>query len=165
MGSLRTLTWRHVLLVAAVFAGCGELIALTRMVASRAAEQAPSNAVGDPARRAHRPAVHHPHGLSIIGPLLAYPIFDDIVALVAAVGVALTFALKDSVSCIVDGVVTVRDTPRLAVACRIYDRHIAVKVTPNEPYRLKERACPLCDDVTRKFSKSGGPSGKRLGSV
>jgi len=105
---LRTLTWDHVLLVAAVVASCGVLIALVRALVRRIAEQAPSR---------HRLVILRAApiarllialgGLAIIVPLLAQPTFDDIVALVATVGLALAFALKDYISCLVAGVVTI----------------------------------------------------------
>ena len=107
-GFLRPLTWDHVLLVAAVVAGCGVLIALVRALVRRAAEQAPSR---------HRLVILRAApiarllialaGLAITAPLLVQPTFDDIVALVATTGLALAFALKDYVSCLVAGVVTI----------------------------------------------------------
>src|SRR5277367_4770259 len=107
-GFLRALTWAHVLLVAAVVAGCGLLIALVRALVRRAAEQAPSR---------HRLVILRAApvarllitlgGLAIIVPLLAQPSFDDIVALVATVGLALAFALKDYISCLIAGIVTI----------------------------------------------------------
>jgi small conductance mechanosensitive channel len=43
----------------------------------------------------------------IIVPILVEPTFDDIVALIATVGLALAFALKDYISCLVAGIVTI----------------------------------------------------------
>jgi small-conductance mechanosensitive channel len=107
-GFLRALTWGHVLLVAAVVAGCGVLIALVRGLVRRAAEEAPSR---------HRLVIlrYAPiarlvitlAGLMIIVPILVEPTFDDIVALIATVGLALAFALKDYISCLVAGIVTI----------------------------------------------------------
>jgi small-conductance mechanosensitive channel len=46
-------------------------------------------------------------GIAIIIPILVEPTFDDIVALIATVALALAFALKDYVSCLAAGVVTI----------------------------------------------------------
>jgi len=107
-GFLRPLTWGHVLLVAAVLIGCGLLIALVGALVRRTAEEAPSH---------HRLIILRAApiarlvitiaGVAIIVPVLVEPSFDDIVALIATVGLALAFALKDYVSCLVAGVVTI----------------------------------------------------------
>jgi small conductance mechanosensitive channel len=105
---LRALTWGHVALVVAVFVGCGLLVQLVRWVARRAAESAPSR---------HRLLILRTTpvarlligltGLVIIVPLLVEPTFEDIVALLATIGLALAFALKDYVSCLIAGLVTI----------------------------------------------------------
>jgi small-conductance mechanosensitive channel len=46
-------------------------------------------------------------GIAIIVPVLVEPTFEDIVALVATVGLALAFALKDYVICLIAGIVTI----------------------------------------------------------
>jgi small-conductance mechanosensitive channel len=46
-------------------------------------------------------------GIAIVIPILIEPNFEDIVALLATVGLAIAFALKDYVSCLVAGVVTI----------------------------------------------------------
>ena len=108
LGFLRPLTWGDVALVAAVAIGCILLVQLVRALVRRAAERAPSH---------HRllilraaPIARLAIGLAaliVIVPILVEPTFDDIVALVAAVGLALAFALKDYVSCLIAGVVTI----------------------------------------------------------
>jgi small conductance mechanosensitive channel len=108
LGFLRELTWGHVLLVGVVVVGCSVLIQLVRALVHRVAEGAPSH---------HRLLILRAApvarlliavaGLAIIIPLLVEPTFEDIVALLATVGLALAFALKDYVSCLVAGVVTI----------------------------------------------------------
>jgi small conductance mechanosensitive channel len=107
-GFLRALTWGHVLLVAAVVAGCSALIALVRALVRRAAEQAPSHRRLAILRAAPVARLLITFGgLAIIVPVLAQPTFDDIVAFVATMGLALAFALKDYISCLVAGLVTI----------------------------------------------------------
>jgi small conductance mechanosensitive channel len=108
LGFLRPLTWGDVALVAAVAIGCILLVQLVRALVRRAAESAPSH---------HRllilraaPIARLAIGLAaliVIVPILVEPTFDDIVALVATVGLALAFALKDYVSGLIAGVVTI----------------------------------------------------------
>ncbi len=108
LGFLRELTWGHVGLVVAVVVGCGLLIQIVRWIVRRAAERAPSRhrllilRVAPIARLLIGLA-----GLAIIIPLLVEPTFEDIIALLATVALALAFALKDYVSCLVAGVVTI----------------------------------------------------------
>lgn len=105
---LRVLTWDHVALVLAVLVGCTLLVQLVRWLARRAAESAPSRhrllilRVTPVARLLIGMA-----GLVIIVPLLVEPTFEDIVALLATLGLALAFALKDYVSCLIAGLVTI----------------------------------------------------------
>ena len=107
-GFLRPLTLEHILLIGAVILGCGVLVALVRALVRRTAEGAPSHRrllilrCAPIARLIITVA-----GIAIIVPLLVEPSFDDIVALVATVGLALAFALKDYVSCLVAGLVTI----------------------------------------------------------
>ncbi len=108
LGFLRALTWGHVALVVAVLVGCGLLIRLVRWVARRAAESAPSHRRllilrTTPIAR----LLIGVAGLAIIIPLLVEPTFEDIVALLATVAIALAFALKDYVSCLIAGLVTI----------------------------------------------------------
>jgi len=46
-------------------------------------------------------------GITIVIPVLIEPTFEDIVALLATVALALAFALKDYMSCLAAGVVTI----------------------------------------------------------
>jgi small-conductance mechanosensitive channel len=108
LGFLKPLSWGHVALIVAVVVGCGLLVQLVRQVTRRAAESAPSR---------HRLLILRTTpiarlliglaGLAIIIPLLVEPTFEDIVALLATVGLALAFALKDYVSCLIAGFVTI----------------------------------------------------------
>jgi len=108
LGFLRALTWGHVALIVVVVVGCGVLVQLVRAIARRAAESAPSHRrllilrVTPIARLLIGLA-----GLAIIIPLLVEPTFEDIVALLATVGLALAFALKDYVSCLIAGLLTI----------------------------------------------------------
>jgi small-conductance mechanosensitive channel len=108
MGFLRELTWGHVLLIIVVLVGSQLLILAVRWSMRRAAESAPSH------RRLlilrASPIARLLIGLTavaIIVPILVEPNFEDVVALVAAVGLALAFGLKDYVSCLAAGVVTI----------------------------------------------------------
>ncbi len=108
LGFLRELTWSHVIFVVAVLVGCGLLILLVRRIVRRAAESAPSHRrllilrTAPIARLLIGIA-----GIAIIIPILVEPTFENVVALVATVGLALAFALKDYVSCLAAGVVTI----------------------------------------------------------
>ena len=108
LGFLKPLTWGHAALVLAALIGGGLLVQLVRRIARRAAESGPS----------HRrllilrltPIARLVIGLMvlvIIIPQLVEPTFEDVVALLAAVGLALAFALKDYVSCLIAGVVVI----------------------------------------------------------
>jgi small-conductance mechanosensitive channel len=108
LGFLRALTWGHVLLVAVVLVGAGVLILLVRGLTRRAAARAPSERRllilrAAPLARLVIGLV----GLAIIVPILVEPNVEDVVALLATVGLALAFALKDYVSCLIAGVVTI----------------------------------------------------------
>jgi small-conductance mechanosensitive channel len=110
LGFLRELTWGHILLVAAVLVTCRLLIVAMRRIVRSAAEGAPS----------HRRLLIWRlaplfrlliwlGGIAIIIPLLVEPTFEDIVALLATVGLALAFALKDYMSCLIAGIVTIAE--------------------------------------------------------
>ena len=108
LGFLRALTWNDVLLVAAILVGGRLLVLLVRRVVRHAAESAPSHRRLLILRTA--PIARLLIGLVGIGlviPILVEPTFADIVALVATVGLALAFALKDYISCLAAGVVTI----------------------------------------------------------
>jgi small-conductance mechanosensitive channel len=108
LGLLRELTWSHVLLVLVVLVGCRLLVLSVRGLVRHAAASAPSHRrllilrVAPLAR-----LVIWIAGIAIIVPVLVEPTFEDIVALLATVGLALAFALKDYVSCLIAGVVTI----------------------------------------------------------
>jgi small-conductance mechanosensitive channel len=108
LGFLRELTWSDVLLVLVVLVGSSVLVLAVRQIVRRAAESAPSHRRLLILRTA--PIARLVIGLAsitIIVPILVEPTFEDIVALVAAVGLALAFGLKDYVSCLAAGVVTI----------------------------------------------------------
>ncbi len=108
LGFLRELTWSHILIILAVLVGGRLLVLLTRWIVRRAAESAPSHLRLVILRTT--PIVRLLIGLigiAIIVPILVEPTFEDIFALVATVALALAFALKDYVSCLVAGVVTI----------------------------------------------------------
>src|SRR5712691_6266155 len=92
LGFLRELTWSHAFVVAAVLIGCWLLILTVRAIVRRVAEGAPSHRrllilrIAPIARLLIWIA-----GIVIIVPLLVEPKFEDIVALVAAVSLALAF--------------------------------------------------------------------------
>src|SRR5258708_29078187 len=107
---LRDLTWIHVALVGGVLIGGSLRVQLIRWIVRRAAESAPSQ---------HRLMILRAapiarlligmSSLAIIMPLLVEPTFQDVIALIATVGLALAFALKDYVSCLIAGVVTIME--------------------------------------------------------
>lgn len=108
LGFLRELTWSHILLILAVLVGGRLLVLLMRRIVRRAAESAPSHRrllilrTAPIARLLIGIA-----GIAIIVPILVEPTFEDVIALVATVGLALAFGLKDYVSCLAAGVVTI----------------------------------------------------------
>jgi small conductance mechanosensitive channel len=108
LGFLRELTWSHVLLVLVVLVGSRVLALAVAGTVRRAAESA------SPHRRLlilrTAPLARlliWIAAIAIIIPVLVEPTFEDVVALVATVGLALAFALKDYVSCLIAGVVTI----------------------------------------------------------
>jgi len=108
LGFLRELTWSHILVVLVALFSCLLLVLAMRRIVRRAAESAPSHQrllilrLAPVARLLIWIA-----GIAIIVPLLVKPTFEDVVALVAAVSLALAFALKDYLSCMIAGVVTI----------------------------------------------------------
>jgi small conductance mechanosensitive channel len=108
MGFLRELSWNHVLLVLAVLIGCRLLVLAVHRTVRFAAESAASHRRLMILRMA--PVVRlliWIAGIAIIVPVLVEPSFENVVALLATVGLALAFALKDYVSCLIAGVVTI----------------------------------------------------------
>ncbi len=108
LGLLRELTWSHILVVLLVLISCGLLVLAMRWIVHRAAESAPSRRrllilrIAPIAR-----LLIWITGLAIIVPLLVEPTFENVVALAATLGLALAFAIKDYVSCLIAGVVTI----------------------------------------------------------
>lgn len=107
-GLLRKLTWQDVLLVLAVFLLARLLIFLVRWIFSHAAEKAPPRLRLIILRMAPITRLLIEIGaIVIIVPMLVEPSFQNIIALVASIGLALAFALKDYGSSLVAGLVTV----------------------------------------------------------
>jgi small-conductance mechanosensitive channel len=108
LGFLREATWSRMLLVLVVLVGCGLLVQAMRRVVRAAAESAPSHRrllilrVAPLTRLLIWLA-----GIAIVVPVLVEPTFEDVIALVATVGLTLAFAVKDYVSCLIAGVVTI----------------------------------------------------------
>ena len=107
-GFLRELTWNHVLIVLAVLIFARLLVLAVRWIVHRAAESAPSHRRLLILRMA--PIVRlliWIGAIAIIVPVLIEPTFENAVALAASLGLALAFAVKDYVSCVIAGVTTV----------------------------------------------------------
>lgn len=108
LSDLRELTWSHVLLVLVILVGCRLLIGIVRWFVRRAAEGASSRWRLLILRTAPLATLLIAiAGIAIIIPILVEPTFDDIIALIATVALALAFALKDYVSCLAAGLVTI----------------------------------------------------------
>ncbi|HEX3673029.1 MAG TPA: mechanosensitive ion channel domain-containing protein [Rhizomicrobium sp.] len=105
---LRDLAWSDVFLVLVVLTGCRLLTALVRWAVRRAAENVPSHRRLLILRMAPiARLLIGISGIAIVIPILVEPNFEDVVALLATVALALAFALKDYVSCLVAGIVTI----------------------------------------------------------
>ena len=105
---LKKLSWQDVLLVVGVLVLASLLAAVVRWVIRQLAEKAPAHLRLMILRLL--PIARLLIGIAVvvvIVPLLIEPKFQNVVALVASVGVALAFAFKDYVSCLVAGLVTV----------------------------------------------------------
>jgi small conductance mechanosensitive channel len=105
---LRLLNWHDIALVLAILAGCQMLVLVVRWAVRRAAESA------TPAWRLRilrlSPLARLAIGIAgivLIVPILVEPNLEDVVALLATVGLALAFALKDYVSSLAGGVATI----------------------------------------------------------
>jgi small-conductance mechanosensitive channel len=108
LGFLRELTWSHIAFIFAVLVGGRLLVLLIRLIVRGTAERAPSHWRLLILRTT--PIVRLLIGvtsIAIIVPILVEPTFEDVVALVATIGLALAFALKDYVSCLIAGIVTI----------------------------------------------------------
>ena len=107
-GLLRRLTWEHVLLVVAVFLSARMLSFAIRWVLRHSAEKAPPHLRLSILRA--MPITRLLVGVAAVVvavPILIEPTFRNVVALVATVGLALAFALKDYASSLVAGLATV----------------------------------------------------------
>ena len=108
LGSVRPLTWPHILTIAAIVLASVLLIQVVLPRAYRVAEEAPS-------RRRLRILRTKPYvrlvvwiaAISAIVPILVEPTLDDVLALIAWLAIVLAFALKDYVTCVIAGLVTV----------------------------------------------------------
>jgi small-conductance mechanosensitive channel len=108
VGFLRQLAWNDVLLILVVLIGGQLLVLAVRWMVRRTAESAPSHRRLVILRTA--PIIRLLIGIvaiAIIVPVLVEPTFEDVIALLAAVSLALAFALKDYVSCLAAGIVTI----------------------------------------------------------
>jgi small-conductance mechanosensitive channel len=105
---MRKLTWQDVLLVLAVLVLARLLVLFVRWVLRHAAEKAPPRLRLTILRVTPITRLLIDVGaIAIVVPLLVEPTFQNIVALVAGIGLVLAFALKDYGSSLVAGLVTV----------------------------------------------------------
>jgi len=107
-GLMRKLTWQDVLLVLAVLLLARLLVLLVRWAVRRTAEKLPP--------RLRLTILRVPPiarllidvgAIAIVVPMLVEPTFQNIVALLASIGLVLAFALKDYGSSLVAGLVTI----------------------------------------------------------
>jgi small conductance mechanosensitive channel len=107
-GFLQALTWSHLALILAILVGCRVLILMVRRFVRAAAESAPSHRRLLILRMAPLSRLLiWIVGIALIIPLVVEPTVEDVVAVIATIGLALAFALKDYVSCLIAGVVTI----------------------------------------------------------
>lgn len=108
LGFLRKLTWEHIVIILAVLVLARVLVILVRWAVRQTAERA--------SPRLRLTILRAPPilrllidlaSIAIIVPILVEPTFQNVVALAAAVFLALAYALKDYVSSLVAGVMTV----------------------------------------------------------
>lgn len=107
-GYLRELVWQDLLLILAIVLGSRLLIGIVRWIIRRAAENGPSGvrlSILSLAPKAR--VVIEIATIALVLPILVEPTFHNTIALIATVGVAIAFALKDYVSGLVAGIVTV----------------------------------------------------------
>ncbi len=105
---LRQLSWQDVFIVLAVLLLASLTAFLFRRIARRLAEKAPSRLRLSILRVI--PITRFLIGIAaviVIVPIVVEPTFQDIVALLAGIGLALAFALKDYASSLLAGLVTV----------------------------------------------------------
>lgn len=128
MGFLRELTWYHILLVIAVLVGCLLLVQLLRRIVHYAAE------IASPHRR---PLILRTArivrlligiaGLAIIIQLL---VEANVITVLVTATLALAFAIKHYVSCLVAGGVTILENAYRPGDCELIDTIIINKPTP-----------------------------------
>ena len=105
---LRELNWTSAALIAVVLLSCRLLIFFIRRMVRHFAESSPSHLRLLILRLAPIDRLFISiAGIAMIIPIIIEPNFEDIIALIATVSVALAFALKDYVSCLIAGVVTI----------------------------------------------------------
>jgi small conductance mechanosensitive channel len=108
LGLMRTLTWPHALLVLAVLVLARLLVLLVRWAVHRAAERLPPRHRLTVLRAAPLARLLIDVGaVAAVVTILVEPTFQNIVALLAGVGLVLAFALKDYGSSLVAGLVTI----------------------------------------------------------
>ncbi len=106
--SLRELVWQDLLLVLAIIVISRLLIILLRWAIRRAAERTHAGARLAILRWAPVARLTiEIAAVAVIVPILVNPTFENTVALIAALGLALAFAFKDYGSCLVAGFVTI----------------------------------------------------------
>ena len=107
-GLLRRLTWEHVLLVLAIFLAARLLSFAVRWALRYTAEKAPPRWRLSILRAMPIARLLIGAGAVVVAvPILVEPTFRNVAALVATVGLALAFALKDYASSLVAGLATV----------------------------------------------------------
>ncbi len=105
---LRDLVWQDLALILAIVIVSRVMILMVRWLIRRAAEAAPSAARLAILRFAPKArVVIEIASIAIILPIMVEPTFRNTIALIATVGVALAFALKDYMSGMVAGLVTI----------------------------------------------------------
>lgn len=107
-GIMRTLTWQDMSLVIAVLFLARLLVSFVRWALGRAAEKAPPHLRLTILRVSPIIRLLIDIGaIVVVIPILIEPSFQNVVTLVASIGLALAFALKDYGSCLIAGVVTI----------------------------------------------------------
>jgi len=107
-GLMRRLTWQDVLLVLAVLLLARLLVLLVRWTVQRTAEKMPPHLRLAILRVAPLTRLLiDVAAIAIVVPILVEPTFQNIVALLASIGLVLAFALKDYGSSLVAGLVTI----------------------------------------------------------
>ena len=105
---MRDLVWHDLLLILAIVVASRILVLIIRWLIRRAAENGPSAMRLTILRLAPKARLIIEIGtIAIILPILVEPTFHNTIALIATVGVALAFALKDYVSSLAAGLVTI----------------------------------------------------------